>query len=174
MSSGLLHQQQTNKDLPPLPPSAQQNVSGIKPNSRRVRKISRVSEICTSFYWHSEICWLVCIFKILHLIEPRMCKNFMNTKRVGKAIKFPWMTSKKIGMTFQLKKKCTPTTIGQFSIYLKRNLKLSTLSLTITSFTFSIKKVCVDLSSLFTTQSLLCHKYAKNTLIPTKSTKLIA
>ncbi|XP_037048813.1 uncharacterized protein LOC119083250 isoform X3 [Bradysia coprophila] len=41
MSSGLLHQQQINKDLPPLPPSAQQNVSGVKPTSRRVRKISR-------------------------------------------------------------------------------------------------------------------------------------
>lgn len=42
MSSGLLHQQQINKDLPPLPPSAQQNVSAAKQNSRRVRKISRV------------------------------------------------------------------------------------------------------------------------------------
>lgn len=42
MSSGLLHQQQLNKDLPPLPPSAQQNASGGKAGSRRARKISRV------------------------------------------------------------------------------------------------------------------------------------
>lgn len=49
MSSGLLHQQQINKDLPPLPPTAQQNVSAAKPNSRRARKISRVSKIILCF-----------------------------------------------------------------------------------------------------------------------------
>lgn len=58
MSSGLLHQQQTNKDLPPLPPSAQQNVSGAKQNSRRVRKISRVSKILNVFNPKYGMVWI--------------------------------------------------------------------------------------------------------------------